>query len=76
MSLYNAIYDASQKRFRPILMTSVTTILGLLPMAIGFGEGAELQRPLAVTLITGLVISTVVSLVAVPVFYTFFAGRK
>ncbi len=76
MSLYDAIYDASQKRFRPIIMTSITTILGLLPMAIGFGEGAELQRPLAVTLITGLFISTIVSLVAVPVFYTFFAGKK
>ena len=72
--LREAIFDASQKRFRPILMTSVTTILGLLPMAIGFGEGAELQRPLAITLITGLIISTFVSLIAVPVFYTFFAG--
>jgi len=76
MPLYDAIYDASQKRFRPIIMTSITTMLGLLPMAIGFGEGAELQRPLAITLITGLAISTVVSLIAVPVFYTFFAGKK
>ena len=75
-SLKEAIFDASKKRFRPILMTSVTTILGLLPMAIGFGEGAELQRPLAITLITGLIISTFVSLIAVPVFYTFFAGEK
>ncbi len=75
-TIIEAIHDASRKRFRPILMTSVTTILGLLPMALGFGEGAELQRPLAITLITGLVISTMVSLIAVPVFYTFFAGKK
>jgi hydrophobic/amphiphilic exporter-1 (mainly G- bacteria), HAE1 family len=74
--LKEAIFDASKKRFRPILMTSVTTIIGLLPMAIGFGEGAELQRPLAITLITGLIISTFVSLIAVPVFYTFFAGGE
>jgi len=74
--LLEAIFDASKKRFRPIIMTSITTILGLLPMAIGFGEGAELQRPLAITLITGLTISTFVSLIAVPVFYTFFAGKN
>ncbi|NOZ62443.1 MAG: efflux RND transporter permease subunit, partial [Calditrichaeota bacterium] len=70
MPMHEAISDASKKRFRPIVMTSVTTILGLLPMAIGFGEGAELQRPLALTVIVGLTISTVVSLVAVPVFYS------
>lgn len=75
MKMCDAILDAGKKRFRPILMTSVTTILGLLPMAIGFGEGAELQRPLALTIITGLLISTVVSLVAVPVFYTFFSKK-
>ena len=74
--MLEAIFDASKKRFRPIIMTSVTTILGLLPMAIGFGQGAELQRPLAITLITGLTISTFVSLIAVPVFYTFFAGKN
>jgi len=74
--LKEAVFDASKKRFRPILMTSVTTILGLVPMAIGFGEGAELQRPLAITIITGLIISTFVSLVAVPVFYTFFTGGE
>ena len=75
-STIDAIHDASKKRFRPILMTSVTTILGLLPMAIAFGEGAELQQPLAITLIVGLFISTIVSLIAVPVFYTFLAGKK
>jgi len=75
-SVREAIFDASEKRFRPIIMTSITTILGLLPMAIGFGEGAELQRPLAVAMLLGLFISTIVTLMAVPVFYTFFAGER
>ncbi len=75
-SVRDAIFDASKKRFRPIIMTSITTILGLLPMAIGFGEGAELQRPLAVAMLLGLFISTVVTLMAVPVFYTFFAKES
>ncbi|MDZ7261248.1 MAG: efflux RND transporter permease subunit, partial [candidate division KSB1 bacterium] len=71
MPMREAILDAGQKRLRPILMTSVTTILGLLPMAIGLGEGAELQRPLAVTLIGGLFFSTMVTLFAVPVVYSY-----
>ncbi len=75
-SVREAIFDASEKRFRPIIMTSITTILGLLPMAIGFGEGAELQRPLALAVLVGLFISTIVTLMAVPVFYTFFAGER
>ena len=75
-SIREAIFDASEKRFRPIIMTSITTILGLLPMAIGFGEGAELQRPLALAMLLGLFISTIVTLMAVPVFYTFFAGEE
>ncbi len=75
-SVRDAIFDASEKRFRPIIMTSITTILGLLSMAIGFGEGAELQRPLAVAMLLGLFISTVVTLMAVPVFYTFFAKES
>lgn len=75
-SVREAIFDASEKRFRPIIMTSITTILGLLPMAIGFGEGAELQRPLAIATLLGLFISTIVTLLAVPVFYTYLAGEK
>ncbi len=75
-SVRDAIFDASEKRFRPIIMTSITTILGLLPMAIGFGEGAELQRPLALAMLLGLFISTVVTLLAVPVFYTYLAGEN
>ncbi len=75
-SVREAIFYASENRFRPIIMTSITTILGLLPMAIGFGEGAELQRPLALAMLLGLFISTVVTLLAVPVFYTYLAGEN
>jgi len=74
-SVLEAIDEASKKRFRPIIMTFITTVLGLLPMAFGLGEGAELQQPLAITLIIGLTISTVISLVAVPVFYTYLGGK-
>lgn len=70
--LLAAIKLAGQKRFRPIIMTTVTTVLGLLPMAIGFGEGAELQRPLAITILGGLILSTFISLVLVPVLYFLF----
>jgi len=68
--MMEAIQIAGRKRLRPILMTTVTTVLGLLPMAIGFGTGAELQRALAVAIMGGLLISTVVSLILVPVMYS------
>ncbi|MFZ5516521.1 MAG: efflux RND transporter permease subunit [Candidatus Zhuqueibacterota bacterium] len=74
-TVLEAIDEASKKRFRPIIMTFITTVLGLFPMALGFGEGAELQQPLAITLIIGLSISTVISLIAVPVFYTYFGDK-
>ncbi|MFT7520453.1 MAG: HAE1 family hydrophobic/amphiphilic exporter-1, partial [Kiritimatiellia bacterium] len=56
-------------RLRPILITTLTTVLGLLPLSLGFGEGAEVQRPLAITVIGGLLSSTVLTLVVVPVVY-------
>lgn len=64
-----AIINASGSRLRPILMTTCTTVLGLLPMAIGFGEGAELRAPLAVVVSFGLVVATVFTLVIIPVTY-------
>ena len=69
MDGYDAILEASRLRLRPILMTSVTTILGALPMAIGIGSGEQLQRPLALTLIGGLIFSTVLTLLYTPVLY-------
>jgi hydrophobic/amphiphilic exporter-1 (mainly G- bacteria), HAE1 family len=65
-----AILEAGQSRLRPILMTSATTILGLLPMALGLGEGAELRAPLAVTVIGGLAAATVLTLIVIPVVYS------
>jgi len=64
-----AIVTASKSRLRPILMTTFTTVLGLLPMAIGFGEGAELRAPLAVVVSFGLVVSTALTLLVIPVCY-------
>ncbi|HEX5132111.1 MAG TPA: efflux RND transporter permease subunit [Candidatus Krumholzibacteria bacterium] len=66
---YAAILEASRLRLRPILMTSATTILALLPMAIGLGGGEQLQRPLAVTIIGGLTLTTSLTLFYTPVLY-------
>jgi HAE1 family hydrophobic/amphiphilic exporter-1 len=67
-----AIISAGLGRFRPVLMTSSTTIFGLLPMAIGLGEGSELRAPLAITVIGGLAVATILTLVVIPVVYTLF----
>jgi HAE1 family hydrophobic/amphiphilic exporter-1 len=64
-----AIIHAGTVRLRPILMTSMTTILGLLPMALGFGEGAEIRTPMAVTVIAGLISATVLTLIVIPTIY-------
>ncbi|MFK7928609.1 MAG: efflux RND transporter permease subunit [Myxococcota bacterium] len=64
-----AIAEAGRLRLRPILITTFTTVLGLLPLSLGFGEGAEIQQPLAITVIGGLVSSTLLTLVVVPVVY-------
>ncbi len=68
--LFAAVRRAGGERLRPIVMTTATTVLGLLPMALGLGEGAELRAPLAVTVISGLLVSSVLTLVVVPVIYT------
>jgi HAE1 family hydrophobic/amphiphilic exporter-1 len=65
-----AILDAGSARLRPILMTSLTTTLGLLPMAMGFGEGSEVRTPMAITVIGGLTVSTLLTLVVIPVVYS------
>jgi len=65
-----AVILAGSERLRPILMTTTTTVLGLAPMALGLGEGAELRAPLAVTVISGLLLATLLTLVVVPVIYT------
>jgi HAE1 family hydrophobic/amphiphilic exporter-1 len=72
MPLRQAVETAGRTRLRPILMTSLATILGLVPMALGIGEGAELQAPLARVVIGGLAASTLITLVFVPTVYTIF----
>ncbi|MBM7870508.1 HAE1 family hydrophobic/amphiphilic exporter-1 [Clostridium pascui] len=67
-----AILNAGPTRLRPILMTTLTTVLGLVPMALGIGDGAEIQAPLATVVIGGLTLSTLLTLVIVPVTYTLF----
>jgi HAE1 family hydrophobic/amphiphilic exporter-1 len=72
MELGAALIGAGSARLRPILMTSMTTIFGLLPMALGLGEGAELRAPLAVTVIGGLAVATALTLIVIPVVYSLF----
>ncbi|MCD6336354.1 MAG: efflux RND transporter permease subunit [Candidatus Latescibacteria bacterium] len=64
-----AIIQGGQVRLRPILMTTATTVLGLLPMALGLGEGAEIRTPMALTVIAGLISSTVLTLIVIPTVY-------
>ncbi|MFH1842604.1 MAG: efflux RND transporter permease subunit [bacterium] len=70
LSLGAAVRQAGRERFRPILMTTTTTVLGLLPMALGLGGGAELRAPLAITVISGLLLATLLTLIVIPVAYT------
>lgn len=72
----SAIIIAGKKRLQPILMTSLTTTLAVVPVALGFGEGSELQKPLAVTIIGGQAFSTVLTLVVIPVIYAAVGQRK
>lgn len=75
MERMEAIAEAAQLRFRPIMMTTLTTVLGLLPMALGLGEGAEMRTPMAITVIGGLTVSTLLTLVVVPVMYALLDRR-
>lgn len=74
MSIKTAVVKACLTRLRPILMTNLSTIMGMLPIAIGIGTGAELRQPMAITIIGGLVTSCLLSLVFVPVFYSLILG--
>jgi HAE1 family hydrophobic/amphiphilic exporter-1 len=77
-SVDDAVVNAGRSRLRPVLMTSLTTILGMLPLAIGFGEGSEMWQPMGVAVIGGLTFSMVLTLVVVPVMYSLMgnAGDK
>lgn len=72
--IIRAVVTGGKSRLRPVLMTSLTAILGMLPLAMSTGQGAEMWKPMAVTVIGGLTVSTILTLVVVPVIYTLFAA--
>ena len=74
--ILDASVEAARSRLRPILMTTLTTVLGMLPMALGTGEGSEMWVSLGVTVAWGLSISTIVTLVLIPTVYCVFATRQ
>src|SRR6185436_2849751 len=69
-SAHDAAVEAGALRLRPILMTAISTLFGILPVAIGLGAGAESRRPLGVAVVGGMTMSTLLTLVVVPVVYT------
>ncbi len=75
MSIRRAVIDGGRSRLRPVVMTTLTTILGMVPMAVGSGQGAEMWRPMGTAVIGGLTFSTVLTLLFVPVLYCVFAGN-
>ena len=74
MTVINSVVTSGKSRLRPVLMTTATTILGMVPMAVSTGQGAEMWRPMAVAVIGGLTISTVLTLLLIPTLYCVFAG--
>lgn len=75
MSIRRAVVNGGESRLRPVVMTTLTTILGMVPMAIGTGQGAEMWRPMGTAVIGGLTFSTILTLLFVPVLYCVFAGQ-
>jgi HAE1 family hydrophobic/amphiphilic exporter-1 len=76
MNMLDAMIEAGKVRIRPILMTTLTTLLGMIPMAFTKGEGSEIRAPLAITLIGGLSVSTILTMVIIPVLYYMTEAHK
>ncbi len=74
LSAFDAVIEAGRVRFRPILMTSLTTVLGMTPLALGIGDGSELMQPLAIAVIGGLLVSMILTLLLVPSVYLIVDG--
>lgn len=75
MERREAIISAGAVRMRPVLMTAITTVLGLLPMAVGMGNGAEMMQPVAIVCIGGLIYATLMTLIVIPVMYSFLSKK-
>lgn len=75
MDMEEAIIGAGSARMRPVIMTAVTTVLGLLPLAVGLGTGAEMVQPVALVCIGGLIYATLTTLIIIPVMYRIFARK-
>jgi HAE1 family hydrophobic/amphiphilic exporter-1 len=76
LDVYAAIIEGGRSRLRPVMSTTLTTLLGLAPLAFSRGEGSEIWMPFAVTSIGGLTVGTVVTLVLMPTLYSVFEGLK
>ena len=76
MPLHEALVQAGRTRFRPILMTSLCTIFGLVPLALGLGPGAQMQQPLAIAVIGGLIANMLLTRLLIPVGYLVLVGRR
>ena len=75
-TLADAVIEGGKSRLRPVLMTSLTTILGMVPMALGIGEGSEIWQPMGISVVGGLLVSTLLTLFIVPSLYAMLEGRK
>jgi HAE1 family hydrophobic/amphiphilic exporter-1 len=75
LSKTEAVVQAGRVRLRPILMTTLTTVLGLVPMAVSMGQGAEIRQPMAITVMAGLSSATLLTLVIIPMAYYLLTGR-
>jgi HAE1 family hydrophobic/amphiphilic exporter-1 len=76
MDLEESIEQAGVVRMRPILMTTLTTLFGLMPLAFGFGAGSELQSPMAITVMAGLAVSTLLTLLVIPTLYVMVERKR
>ena len=76
MDHYEAVLAGTESRLRPILMTTLTTVLALVPLALGIGKGSELLQPMGIVVIGGMLLGTLVTLVLIPTVYTLIAKVK
>ena len=75
-SMYQVIHEGTERRLRPVLMTAVITILGMIPLLFATGPGSEIQRPLAIVVVGGIITSTLLTLLLLPKLYEKFGGLK